>query len=782
MSLPSDDQRLRESARLLRVAELRAAGAARVVELCEELVEPNWAVRRAVVSALSDADADSLTVLCGVLRSSRESEAKLAGLVDALSATEQDIDLLLLDLADDASPAVVCDAVQILGRRESARAVPKLKALTAHADDNVALSAIEALARIGGSEAIDSLLIIAESRNFFRTFPTLDLLGRSRDSRALPTLLKLAADPLYAAEAVRALGRLAEPAAIPALLDQLGRAGGSLVCAIALALVALHEASEQRFGTGVAIERAVLAASNVADIRRQLTLGLKRADASEQLAVGRVLSWIGQESTVPTLLNLLRGPSAVAKIAADSLRRLGALAEPALIDALLNAPSEERRLVVPVLSGRLAARDALIACLEDEDAVVRAASCDALARTSDASASPAIFRVLGDADARVGQAALAAIQSLGSNETRRLTLEAASSDEPRLRRAALRIIGYFGYVEGLEALSEAAADDDERIREAAIAGLPFIDDPRALAMLLQAAGHESARTRTSAVRALGHTAGEPSVRAQLYQALSDSDAWVRYYACQALGRLRDESATGSIAALLTDGSGQVRVAAVEALAHLSGSAAFDALSGVLDSGDADLYRAALVALGMSKRKEALPRLLSALSSADSATRLVALSALAELSAPEALPAIARATRDVDEGVRVAAVGFLAARSDPAAAEELIALLAEDPSRQSLIRALAGPGSGRSEAVAAALNSADDALAGALVASLARMHSDAALTALRSALTSPSDPARRAAAFALSAMQDTASAAALAQAALHDPDAEVRRICASSLVR
>ncbi len=780
MSVVADTHSSGEGARLRRVAELRAGGAARVVELTDELVDRNWAVRRAAISALSDAEPEAMPLLGDVLRSSRESEAKIAGLVDALSATKHDIDPMLLKLADDDSVAVICDAVQILGRRESAEAVPKLKVLTRHVDDNVALSAIEALARIGGSQALESLLAIADGQNFFRTFPTIDLLGRSRDARALPTLLQLAADPLYATEAVRALGRLADPAAIPALLEQLSRAGGSLVCAIALALVAMHEASEQRFGTGVAIERAVLAASNVADIRRQLTLSLKRADASEQSAVGRVLSWIGEESTVPTLLNLLRGSSAVAQVAAESLRKLGALAEPALIDALLSAPSEERRQLVPVLSGRLAARDALVACLDDEDPVVRAASCDALARTSDASAAPAIFRVLGDVDARVGQAALAAIQSLGSNETRRLTLQAASSSEPRLRRAALRIIGYFGYVEGLDAISEAAQASDERLRDAAIGGLPFIDDPRALALILHSAGHESARTRAAAVRALGHTGGEPAVRAQLHDALHDSDAWVRYYACQALGRLADDSATDAIAGMLTDDSGQVRVAAVEALAHLHGAAAFDALKGVLASGDADLYRAALVALGLSKREEALPMLLSALSSDQPATRLVALSALAELGAAEALPAIARATRDADDGVRVAATGFLAARSDPAAAEELIALLAEDPERQSLIRALAGPGAGRSEAIASALNSADDALAGALVASLARMHTEASLSALRAALTAANDAARRAAASALSAMQDPPSAAVLAHAALHDPDAEVRRICASFL--
>ncbi|MES1175510.1 MAG: HEAT repeat domain-containing protein, partial [Myxococcales bacterium] len=600
--------------------------------------------------------------------------------------------------------------------------------------------------------------------------------------RALPTLLGLVADPLYASEAVRALGRLGDSSAVPMLIEHLSRSPASLVCAIALALESIHEVSERRFGTGIAVERALLASPKVAEVRRQLALALKRADPSEQSALGRTLAWVGEESTVPALLDLLRAPSDVAKVAAASLKRLGAVAEPQLVLALRAAGTELRRVLIPILNGKRAARDELMACLGDEDPTVRALACDALARTSDPAAVPSIFGLLCDPDARVAQAALGAIQSLGSGETKRLALEAARSGDLRLRRAALRVIGYFGYPEGLDALTEGSLSSDEKLRDAAISGLPFIEGPEAVSVLLTASRHESPRTRIAAVRALGHTTGEPGVRERLRLALTDSDAWVRYYACQSLGRLHDDPSTEAIAALLSDEFGQVRVAAVEALAHLRGPDAFSVLSGVLASEDVDLYRAALVALGLSKRAEALPYLLNALSSADTATRLVALSALAELGAPAALPAIARATRDSDEGVRVAATGFLATHVDPRATSELIQLLIDDPSRQDLVRALARVQPGRAAVIAAALSGADDALATALVAALARSQSDGALLEIRSALQSPNDAARRAAASALIGMQDTDSNPALERAALSDADAEVRRICGTVLVR
>lgn len=770
----------RDTERVRRVGELARLGAEAIPALLAELVEPSWAVRRAVVKALAEADSSGAKKLVEELRTARKNEAQIAGMVDALALSKQILDQDLITLLDDPNPAVVCDAAQILGRRESKQAVPALKRLTEHADDNVALAAVEALGRVGGREAIDSLLLLAETRNFFRTFPTIDVLGRSGDPRALEVLLRLAADPLYGVEAVRAIGRLGDVAALPALVELLEPANEPLALGIAQALVAIYERSEQRFGTGVAVSHALAQARNLPAIRQKLTLALKGADALEQIAACQVLSFVADEGAAHTLLGLLSGPPSVAQVAQASLRRIGGLAEPLALAALRFAPSAQRKLLVPIVSGRLSARNELVACLADDDPTVRASACDALARTSDPSSVPALSTLLGDTDARVAQAALGAIQSLGSAETERAALEAAASSDARVRVAGLRILGYFGYISGLGLLVAAARSDDERTRDAALGALPFVEDPGAQGALLEASEHASARTRAAAIRALGHTSGESPVIARLREALHDDDAWVRYYACQALGHLKDDSSTEGIARLLADPSGQVRVAAVDALAHLRGARAFEVLTSVLGSTDADLYRAALVALGISKRKEALSPLLRAVAAAEAATRLVALSALAELDAPEVVQTIARATEDRDEGVRASAASFLAARSERSATSELLRLLAKSPTRESLIFALSRPADGRVAAIEAALVSAHDALAGSLIAALSRMQAEEAKAAIRATLLSPNDAARRAAAAALVATLDAPSAAALAHAAVSDTDAEVRRICAASL--
>src|SRR6185503_11611822 len=102
----------------------------------------------------------------------------------------------------------------------------------------------------------------------------------------------------------------------------------------------------------------------------------------------------------------------------------------------------------------------------------------------------------------------------------------------------------------------------------------------------------------------------------LLRGLTDAEPWVRYYACQSLGRLGVETAANAISRLLEDSAGQVRVAAIEALSHLRGEIAFEGLRRAAASTDADVLRAALVGLGISRRPEAEPLLLEALKSAD----------------------------------------------------------------------------------------------------------------------------------------------------------------------
>ena len=242
--------------RVERVERLARSGAVGVPDLLELLVDPSWAVRRAVVGALATAGELAAEGLCDILVNRRDHEARLAASVDALVASRSAIEPRLIALAgSDVAAATVCDVLHVLGRRRTRAAVPIISRLASHADDNVAVSAIEALASIGGVDTVDALVASIDARHFFRTFPAIDALGRTGDARALDSLAALLADPLYAAEAARALGRTGQESAVAPLAGLLSSDAMWLVRSGAVALAELRERYEATFGESLTIQR-----------------------------------------------------------------------------------------------------------------------------------------------------------------------------------------------------------------------------------------------------------------------------------------------------------------------------------------------------------------------------------------------------------------------------------------------------------------------------------------------------------------------------------------------
>src|SRR5204862_55792 len=69
--------------------------------------------------------------------------------------------------------------------------------------------------------AVEALLAAVSTGNFFRTFPAIDVLGRSGDPRAVQPLAALLDNRHYALEAARALGRTGDKNAVGPLARRL---------------------------------------------------------------------------------------------------------------------------------------------------------------------------------------------------------------------------------------------------------------------------------------------------------------------------------------------------------------------------------------------------------------------------------------------------------------------------------------------------------------------------------------------------------------------------------
>jgi HEAT repeat protein len=764
-----------ERERVQRIDRLTASGERSVPALIRMLDDPSWTVRRAVVAALGTLGPPAVAALCAYLRETRDSEAGIAAAVDALVSSSSPCDEAVAAMAGDTNPAVAADVAQILGRRSSRGQIDTLIALTAHADDNVAVAALEALGRLGGRAAVDALVAAVNSGNFFRTFPALDVLGRSGDPRALGPLTTLLADRRYSLEAARALGRTGDKGAIAPLAKLLASPIDNDVRVAAAALADLHQRYQQRMGTSLPVEEELRRSTAEPTSTRRLSQALASSDPIEQAAICLMLGCLGNEAAVPVLTALLAVDPPIGPAAVDAMKRIGRAAERQIVRALQTSDGRQRAALLPLVH-RASSIDEVARCLVDPDPEVRAAACDALARLGDPGAVARLVRLLEDGDMRVVQAASGAIQSLGGPEAYQLVREAAGSPTPAVRRAALRILTYLGHPSALPALLAATNDPDPKVRDTAIYGLPYFEDASALAALLTAVADDSPKIRAAATRALGQCSAEPDVTAALTRALDDRDSWVRYYACQSLGRLRHQAATQPITGLLDDEAGQVRVAAIEALSHFADPAAEQALDRAAHAEDADVRRAALVGLGLGKKPSSLPTLIEAATTGDPATRLVAVSALARFSAPEVIGVLRAAARDSDPTVRSAALGLLAGMPDAGATAVLLEIFCAAPDDDDLIALLAIPSGERAAAIRARLETADDELAPHLVWALARMPERDAAAALIDVLASGNPAARRAAAPTLAELAGSEADRALRRAASADADPEVRRIC------
>lgn len=765
-----------EHSRFANVQRLSANGQKSIPELLQMLSDPSWVVRRSVVEALARTGDAAVLPLINALRAERDNEARIAAIVDTLSASTGSVEKNIIGLADDSDPAIVADVAQILGRRRSPTTIPTLVKLTKHENDNVAVGAIEALGRIGGRAAVEALINIVSGTNFFRVFPAIDVLGRSGDPRAVQPLAKLLSNPTYLPEACRALGRTGEKAAVIPLFELLGSSTDAVVRVAASSLWELRERFQEKSGGDLFILDSLIRENIRKEMVRKLVRVLPNSDTHEAAAICNILGVLGDPEASPALAVALESDGLVATSAAAALKKIGRDADAPLITAIREGSSESRKSLLPLVTRSAGALEIVI-CLTDRDPEIRALTCDTLARLGNPQVVGRLFPLLTDENLRVVHSATAAIQALGSRETRELAVKAAQSPFPVVRRSALRILSYFGDNSALQPLLNGLNDPDPRVQEAAIHGLPFIDNEQARVALYKSAESEVSRTRAMSLRALGQLQnGSEKVYTLLLNGLDDSDAWVRYYSCQSLGRLRYVPASSAVSKLLDDEAGQVRVAAVEALSHFDSPAAHKALRQAAESSDLEVRRAGLVGLGLARRIEDLPVLLSAASSADAATRLMALSAIANFPSDRVLGILSSAATDADEQVSTSAVTFLGARPEQEATEVLVELLSVPSLSDRAKAALLEPSEGRTAGLLVALESADHELAALLVSVLSRLQRPEARAALLSAIKLNNVAARKAAAPALAARRDYEMLASLQEAADNDPDQEVRQIC------
>ena len=728
----------------------------------------------------------------------RATTAEIAHLLDTLRRGYQDLNVVssalqvlaanrdvispLIELLSDPQPDLRMHAALALGNVGDPVAVPALISALDDEEPNVRFHAIEALGAIGAGDAVDRLADIARSGDFFLSFPAVAALGRTDDPRVASALTSLLDDELLRPAVVDTLAQTGDEDAVAPLVAVLNRGiDPDGVAQIAAALDRIRAREDDTFGAGAHIVDLARRALSVSGIRALASAVEQNRQPLRSLIT--VLGWSGS-AALETLIRVV-GVSEVAAEAADALTSIGSEAVEALIDQL-TAGDRPSRIAAASLLGGLADTRAvppLMAALGGVDAELTTAAAGALARLGDPAALDPLLALFGHEQATVRQAAIAAVNSVGADATAAKVCPLLEDADARVRACAVRVAGYFGFGECISTMFRLLADPDEDVRRAVIEQLPILGDPRALPTLIGLLAGETPRNRAAAAHALRHADG-PAVTEALTRALDDEDAWVRYFAADAIGpRAGIEAAPVLTHLAQSDRAPHVRIAALRALTIVDAVIAGEIAAPLVDDCDPEVGAEALTSVASSSHPQADDLLEHAIKSGDPFKRRAAIRALAARPTAHAAELLAWAAGLddspelprllIDSLAQMAAVDNDTPRKAAVTALTTLATTAE--TRDAALRSLAGLPERVVPDLAEALRGSRTKTKLTMVEALARMRHPRASEALRIALHDKDPAVRRAAIAAFGRLGTRAAAEDVSRLTTADPDPRVRRL-------
>jgi len=471
----------------------------------------------------------------------------------------------LVSLSRGENAEVAMFAVQILSRIKDPGSSQALLPLLQHADSNIAQAAIEALGALRAREAVPGLIRLLNA-DLWLQFAAVAALGEIGDPRAVQPLLDTVANEMLAEPSVEALGRIAAPEALPRLLgllaDQDRLPFRDVLLRACAAILEAQPASPllfTRFRRKLDEERrepglleylgSILASDDVPLARAAASVALSaQLEKLYPAVVQRALSPDAEESRWMAAL-CRRHERAVREALAHLLRD----GDPRVRrGALLCAPAGPT--VVALLLPRL----------QDPDATVRAAACQALGRCRDVSAIPALITRFGKGTPPESEAAA---EALGSMPGQSLIHLAPYLEDPARVLPALAVLEAARSPLFPDKIAELLESSSAPVRRAALRVLVHHDEMDAEEHLVRKLFDPDESVRIEAVELLvrnGSTRAVPALSALLGVA-----GELRYHAIRALGRLRAESAAPALSRMFTQASGHERLEIVAALIRIS---------------------------------------------------------------------------------------------------------------------------------------------------------------------------------------------------------------------
>ena len=566
-------------------------------------------------------------------------------------------------------------------------------------------------------------------RSWERRAMAAERLGQIGSPRAVFPLLKTIRDAKdedddVRGAALRALGRIRDPAAIPELIEALGTPEAALPQRIAEILV--------RFGNAAVIPLCAEVRNPDSEVRR--------------MWAAEVLGWLGDREAAIPLIDALGDVNP--EVRAKAAGALGKLAEARAIDRLLEMLLSDpipfvRTRVAQALGaiGHPRVVDHLVQVLRDPEWWVRIRAIEALEQIGMESAG-ILLAALEDEDAEVRRRAATALERMGYVRDSVEILE-REGFRPDIMRILL-LVGKAGVTEGIFGRIQTAKPPANKLL-VRVAG--DIGDPAAAPVFIGLLGAcDDASLRARIVEALGKLR-VPGSAPVLLRCLKDTDSWVRRAAVEALSGLVSKEHTEEILALLRDPAPETRIAVCRVAATLSSTAAGPDVERLLADPSPEVRAEALRTAAALALRGTGPRAVSLLTDPSAAVRLEAARALASVGGEESVAALVRSARGAAEAMQASIAESvcrlhrgpfpaLAGMAGDAPAREQVAVLLEVASRI--------PGDGRREFVDRYVADTDPFVRRAAVRALRGFPGDEIRDSVRLALDDPDESVRDAA--------------------------------------
>jgi HEAT repeat protein len=406
-----------------------------------------------------------------------------------------------------------------------------LLATSAGRDSLMQLAAWEDGRVTGGGKLFQYL----SSKNALIRLRAVEVIGRIQDPQDVPRLLLMLKDPdaRVVRESIFALGQMASKDAVPALVKfgKTATPGMKIVLAEALGKIA---------GTEAVAALAEMRHEFQGSVRRAGMMGLARAGDP---AAGDAL--------------LIAVNDADATVAAASVYALEKVESKRVTQTLIKMLDHEDPIVRTYAARTLGRQtsedgvDPLIKRLRDPDDRVVITALDGLARLLDdkkeKKAVEPVGKLLNSARSHhVRKAAVMTLGRIGHKDAKDYLAQTMLDEAPGIRAESCRAIAKTLGKNALVFLGSGLNDSDRAVRAAATEALGIVEEDKKVPELIEVARKDNEpMLRAAAVRALSNF-DKDKVTPTLIEKLADEDFVVATEAANALGKLKDDTATAAL--------------------------------------------------------------------------------------------------------------------------------------------------------------------------------------------------------------------------------------------